>query len=108
MRTYTVGEPCDVCYTPTIQGKNGAYCWPCWKKWKNDKDMDKNATQATTSGNNDVIDKIREWSKTVEARLAKLEATVQTQEGLIRKFRTKEAIELHTSLEEVVIPEIKL
>lgn len=34
-RTYRVGEPCDDCGTPTVQGKNGAYCKPCYINWKN-------------------------------------------------------------------------
>lgn len=35
-RFYQVGEPCDICNTPTIASKKGgsAYCWPCWSKWK--------------------------------------------------------------------------
>jgi hypothetical protein len=39
-RTYQVGEPCDDCGTPTIQGKNGyGYCKPCYIKWKNSKEQ---------------------------------------------------------------------
>jgi hypothetical protein len=35
-RIYQVGEPCDVCGTPTTEGRDGnGYCKPCYIKWKN-------------------------------------------------------------------------
>lgn len=34
-RNYTVGERCDKCGTPTIQGAKGAYCKPCYIAYKN-------------------------------------------------------------------------
>jgi len=33
-RIYQVGEPCDQCGTPAIQGQFGAYCYPCFKARK--------------------------------------------------------------------------
>ena len=34
-RIYQVGEPCDVCGTPTIAGRDGnGYCKPCYIEWK--------------------------------------------------------------------------
>lgn len=34
-RIYQVGEPCDDCGTPAVEGRNGAYCKACYIKWKN-------------------------------------------------------------------------
>lgn len=34
-RVYQLGEPCDVCGTPTVMGSNGPYCKACYIKWKN-------------------------------------------------------------------------
>jgi hypothetical protein len=37
-RIYQVGEPCDYCRTPCIEGQYGAYCKPCYIRWKNEKE----------------------------------------------------------------------
>jgi uncharacterized Zn finger protein (UPF0148 family) len=46
-RIYQVGEPCDVCQTPTVQGKDGnGYCKPCYVAWKNKQE----GLQPTSNG----------------------------------------------------------
>lgn len=32
-RIYQLGEPCDKCRVPTVQGKFGPYCKPCYVQW---------------------------------------------------------------------------
>jgi len=45
-RIYQVGEPCDYCQTPTVEGKFGAYCKKCYIEYKNKKE----ALQPATNG----------------------------------------------------------
>ena len=44
-RIYQLGEPCDVCGTPTIQGSKGNYCKPCYIAWKNQADKQPRVAQ---------------------------------------------------------------
>lgn len=44
-RNYTVGERCDKCGTPTIQGAKGAYCKPCYIAYKNGQSLAQGAGQ---------------------------------------------------------------
>jgi len=37
-RIYQLGEPCDVCNTPTVMGNKGPYCKACYIAWKNGKE----------------------------------------------------------------------
>ena len=38
-KIYQVGEPCERCSTPTIQGPSGVYCKKCYIEWKNKQDQ---------------------------------------------------------------------
>ena len=46
-RIYQLGEPCDYCRTPTIQGPTGIYCKPCYIAYKNRQ----NAMPPAVNGN---------------------------------------------------------
>ncbi len=74
-RIYQVGEPCEVCQTPTIRGKDGnGYCWPCWSKWK---DAQK-ATQAPPRPQTPQIDpKIAEVLKKISERLTAIDNAIE-------------------------------
>jgi len=74
-RIYQVGEPCDVCGTTTIRGKDGnGYCWPCWSKWK---DAQK-ATQAPPQPQTPQIDpKLAEVLKKISERLTAIDNAIE-------------------------------
>ena len=73
-RIYAVGELCDVCKTPTIQGRYGAYCWPCWSKRKdqNTPQTHQNAPQQEFRPNT-TQPSLAEKVDALERRIEKLE-----------------------------------
>lgn len=82
-------------------------CWGCKHTARvNDQQSSGNVVQSNLGGNNDTLEKMREWAGTIEKRLVVLEEKVKVQEGLIREYRGDAAYELHDSLSE--IPEVTL
>lgn len=98
-RYYQVGEPCDKCKTPTIQGKNGAYCKPCYIQWAEAK---KNGTpqyqppvqQALPASCNceETIAKIR-------VAFGDMQKRVQGLETLVESLSSKKALEFHQGVD---------
>ena len=83
-RIYQVGEPCDYCNTPTIQGKDGnGYCWPCWAKWKESKSSPQ-ATQSTQRPQAPQTDpKLAEVLKKISERLNSIDAELERQKWFL-------------------------
>ena len=83
-RIYRVGELCDYCKTPTIQGKDGnGYCWPGWAKWKESKSFPQ-ATQApprpeTPSSEHQVA--LKTYLMKLETRVKALELKIDVLES---------------------------
>lgn len=60
-----VGQPCQDCNTPLIQGPTGVYCKPCYIKWKKEGEEEvANSSANSKEPKNDV-----DWDKIAEGKV---------------------------------------
>lgn len=117
-RIYGVGEPCDVCRTPCVPGKQGgAYCKPCYIKYAESKKagtangtwtppVQQNAPQASFDPiQNDLQVKVDELNVTI----SKMRVAFQNHEDRIKALETfalganKTAFDLHSGHTEIPV-----
>lgn len=99
-RIYGVGEPCDVCRTPCIPGKQGgAYCKPCYIKYaESKKSGTSNGTWTPPSAQNTPIpqntasqreiEELRVQIGELNVTIAKMRTAFQNHEDRIKSLET--------------------
>lgn len=113
-RIYGVGEPCDVCRTPCIPGKQGgAYCKPCYIKYaESKKSGTSNGTWTPPSAQNTPIpqntasqreiEELRVQIGELNVTIAKMRTAFQNHDDRIKALETfalganKTAFDLHS------------
>ena len=118
-RIYQIGEPCDSCQTPAVQGKNGAYCKPCYIAWA--EAQKQSNTKTPVPAGNDTQANFDPLQADLQVRVAELELyranmrtwcqkladEVKSLRILVEEVAGKAATDLHVSLQNRDITESK-